>query len=241
MFQLQMRSPNLKPGLALWPFRVAALIVVLISANQVPLSAQAGSPGAAVRVSVSPGAHSSASSSTLLLAGGLGPDDIKISLSANGRTYLIESSGTLEGGGQICTNPPGNLDELVCPATAINGFEVNAGSGDNRVIVGKSVPVAATLRGGPENDNLIGGGGYDKLIGGGGNDRLIARGRENFIYGGTGNDRLYGGSGKNLLNGGPGHDACFGGPGQNVYISCEVGVQSHRAPGLSLRPVPNLL
>src|SRR5438445_11550141 len=61
-------------------------------------------------------AHASASTSlhrfNLVLAGGSGPDVIHISLSADGRSYLIDSSTALEAGGAVCANPPDNPDEL---------------------------------------------------------------------------------------------------------------------------------
>jgi Ca2+-binding RTX toxin-like protein len=176
----------------------ALLIAVLIVGTQVPTHA-----------------HATSSPVDLLLAGGPEANTITINLSPNGREYLIESVGALEVGGSVCANPPANPDMLICQAPAISGFEVNAGGGDDAVIVGAEVPVGVTLRGGPGNDELVGGAGPDKLIGGSGNDRLIGRGGADFLYGGSGEDTLIGGPGNDVLRGGPGQDTLIGGPGND--------------------------
>jgi Ca2+-binding RTX toxin-like protein len=149
---------------------------------------------------------------SLVLAGSYGPNEIHISLSADGRTYVIDSSDTLEGGGSVCANPPENPDELICQAPAISGISYNGGAGDDIVIVARNVPAPVTLRGGPGNDTLVGGAGDDKLIGGAGDDTLVPRGGGDWLYGGPGNDTLIGG---------PGEDTCVGGSGHDVGVSCE--------------------
>ena len=149
---------------------------------------------------------------SLVLAGSSGPNEIHISLSPDGRTYVIASSSALEAGGDMCANPPEHPNELECEAAAIDGIWFNGQSGDDVVIVGRKVPVPVTLRGGPGDDTLIGGAGNDKLIGGPGEDTLIGRG---------GNDSLYGGPGNDTLIGGPGQDTCVGGPGRDTGVSCE--------------------
>lgn len=150
---------------------------------------------------------------TVVIAGGMGPDEIHISLSADGRAYLISSSAPLETGGDVCSNPPGDPSQLSCRAAAVARFDFNGGPEDNIVIVGGSVPAPVTLRGGSGGDFLMGGGGDDVLIGGRGEDVLI---------GGPGDDHLYGGPGDDLLVGGPGDDVCNGGGGENAAVGCEV-------------------
>lgn len=151
----------------------------------------------------------------MLLAGGPEDNLISIALSPDGRTYVIDSTGPLEIGGSVCTNPPGNPNELICQAPAIAGFEVNAGGGNDRVVIAREVPVPATLRGGAGNDELIGGGNGDSLTGNSGNDRLVGRAGGDSLMGGEGDDRLVGGSGNDLLRGGPGNDELIGGSGAN--------------------------
>jgi Ca2+-binding RTX toxin-like protein len=148
----------------------------------------------------------------LVLAGSMGPNELRISLIDDGQTYLITSSTPLEAGGGVCVNPAGNTYSMECEAAVIDGIWFNGEAGDDVVIVGRDVPAPVTLRGGPGNDTLVGGAGDDKLMGGPGNDTLIGRG---------GNDALYGGPGNDNLIGGPGEDTCVGGPGRDTARSCE--------------------
>jgi hypothetical protein len=152
---------------------------------------------------------------TVVLAGGAELSMIHIWLSPDGRSYVIDSVAPLEVGGTVCEHSPGNPDELVCQAPLVAGFEVNAGSGDDSVVVSNEVTIPVTMRGGPGGDTLIGGGGPDKLIGGDGNDRLIGKGGDDLIFGGAGNDSIYGGSGEDSLRGGLGNDVISGGSGVN--------------------------
>jgi hypothetical protein len=160
----------------------------------------------------------------VLLAGGAEESMIEISLSPDGRSYQITSIAPLEVGAPVCWHPPENQNELDCQAAAISGFEVNAGPGNDSVVVAANVPVPVTLRGGPGDDRLAGGGGADKLVGGPGNDRLYGRGGADALYGGSGEDVLYGGSGNDGLWGGSGTDTLVGGSGVN---------ELHQDPGSS--------
>ncbi len=163
-------------------------------------------------------AHGKSDSYNVLLAGGSEPNTIQISLSADGRSYTIDSAVPLEVGGNVCQNPPGNPYELVCRATMVSGFEVNAGSGDDSVTVAKDVRVPVTMRGGGGNDTLTGGAGPDKLLGGEGDDRLVGNGGPDLLYGGPGNDKILGGWSNDLLRGGPGEDLLAGGPGDDDAV-----------------------
>jgi Ca2+-binding RTX toxin-like protein len=186
-------------------------MLLFIGALAAPLAhaAAAGAP---------PGVQAEASATAdhhfnLVLAGSSGPNEIQISLSPDGRTYVIESSSALEVGGDACANPPENPNALECEAAAIDGFWFNGGAGDDVVVVGRTVPAPVTLRGGAGDDTLVGGAGNDRLMGGPGDDTLIGRG---------GNDALYGGAGNDKLVGGRGEDTCIGGPGHDSALSCEI-------------------
>jgi Ca2+-binding RTX toxin-like protein len=163
-------------------------------------------------------AHATEPSITVLLAGGSESDTIGIALSADGRSYEINSASPLEVGGAVCSHPAGNQDELVCEATWIAGFEVNAGAGNDAVTVARGVAIPVTLRGGPGDDDLVGGAGADKLIGGSGNDILVGRAGADSLFGGPGDDRLIGGSGNDLLRGEGGEDFLSGGSGRNELV-----------------------
>ncbi|HEX6228970.1 MAG TPA: hypothetical protein VFZ41_05845 [Solirubrobacterales bacterium] len=152
----------------------------------------------------------------VLLAGGSEANMIHIWLAPEGQHYVIDSIVALEVGGQVCANPEGNPNELICPAPSIAGFEVNAGAGDDRVSVAKEVKIPVTLRGGSGHDTLVGGSGADKVIGGTGGDRLIGGRGNDLLAGGPGNDVLLGGRGNDILLTGPGKDLARGGPGKDV-------------------------
>jgi RTX calcium-binding nonapeptide repeat (4 copies) len=156
---------------------------------------------------------------TVVLAGGATESMIRIWLTPDGRSYVIDSVAPLEVGGTVCENTPGMPTELVCKAPLVAGFEVNAGEGDDTVSVASAVDVPVTMRGGPGRDTLIGGSGPDKLIGGDGNDRLAGRGGDDLVFGGDGNDELLGGGGNDVVRGGGGHDTVSGGSGENVVRS----------------------
>jgi Ca2+-binding RTX toxin-like protein len=154
----------------------------------------------------------------LLISGGNDNNAFHVSLSADGRSYVILSTIALEVGGDICTHPEEIPNELSCRARAIAGFEVNAGGGSDFVIFTSDIPVPVTIRGGPGGDQLTGGGAADKIIGGPGDDSLTGRRGDDWILGGPGRDRLIGGPGNDQLRGGPDKDRLVGGPGQNELV-----------------------
>jgi Ca2+-binding RTX toxin-like protein len=158
---------------------------------------------------------STATTYTVVLAGGSAQNTIRIWLTADGRSYVVDSAVPLEVGGTVCENSPGNANELVCKAPMVAGFEVNAGISDDIVAVSRAVEIPVTMRGGAGRDILVGGSGPDKLSGGEGNDRLVGRGGDDLIYGGPGDDLIYGGPGGDVLRGGTGQDSIDGGPGDN--------------------------
>jgi Ca2+-binding RTX toxin-like protein len=155
-------------------------------------------------------------STTVVLAGGSAQNTIKIWLTPDGYSYVIDSAAPLEVGGTICTNPPENPNELICEAPPIAGFIVNGGSHDDVVVVSGAVTVPTTLHGAAGKDLLVGGDGSDKIVGGSGNDLLRGRGGNDVIFGGPGADVLKGGRGADSLHGGPGRDVLIGGPGTNA-------------------------
>jgi hypothetical protein len=154
---------------------------------------------------------------TVVLAGGSAQNSIRIWLTPDARSYVIDSAVPLEVGGDVCENTPGVPTELVCKAPLVAGFEVNGGEGDDSFSISSTVELPVTMRGGPGNDTLVGGNGPDKLIGGEGNDKIAGRGGNDVLYGGPGNDELLGGPGNDLLRGGN-TDVMNGGSGHNTLI-----------------------
>jgi Ca2+-binding RTX toxin-like protein len=154
---------------------------------------------------------------TVVLAGGSAQNSIRIWLTPDGRSYVIDSAVPLEVGGSVCENTPGVPTELVCKSPLVAGFEVNGGEGDDTVTVSSAIELPVTMRGGAGNDTLVGGSGPDKLIGGSGNDKLAGRGGDDLIFGGPGSDELLGGAGNDVLRGGS-TDVLLGGSGHNTVI-----------------------
>jgi hypothetical protein len=170
---------------------------------------------AQVATAASVWASAESSSYTVVLAAGGAENTVEISLSADGREYVITSAVPLEVGGQVCQNAPGDGTVLICRAPMIAGFQVNASNGNDSITVTREVQVPVTLRGAAGDDWLVGGAGPDKLIGGVGDDRLIGRAGDDLIFGGPGNDQIFGGPGDDTLLGGTGKDLIAGGPGVN--------------------------
>jgi RTX calcium-binding nonapeptide repeat (4 copies) len=177
----------------------AILVLLVLLAAQAPLFVHAAQP----------------LTYTVLLAGGPESNSIRIWLSSDGRSYVIDSVVPLEVGGDVCQNPPGNPTELLCQAPKVASFEVNADGGDDVVRVAQGVKSPVTVRGGPGRDVMAGGAGADRLAGGDGPDRLIGRDGDDRLLGGNGPDTLYGGRGDDLLRGDKGRDHLNGGPGKD--------------------------
>lgn len=167
---------------------------------------------------LAPAAHADPGPVTLVLAGSSDNDAFHVSLTADGRYYVILSAAPLEVGGDICTHPTESANEIECKAPAISGFEVNTLAGSDFVIFSSDVPVPVTIRGGPGGDRLEGGAAADKIVGGPGDDTLIGHGGDDWMLGGPGRDRLLGGSGNDHLQGGPEKDKLLGGPGKNSLL-----------------------
>jgi len=163
-------------------------------------------------------AHAEPGPLTLLLSGSSRSDSFRISLSQDGRQYLIFSTSPLEAGGDLCSHPEERMTELSCQATAISGFEVNALAGSDLITFTSDIPVPVTVRGGPGGDHVKGGGVSDKLVGGPDHDVLFGRRGDDWIFGGPGPDGLIGGQGNDQLRGGPGADDLIGGPGHNFLL-----------------------
>jgi len=103
--------------------------------------------------------------------------------------------------------------------SAVSKILVRALAGDDTIVVGPSITIAAEVRAWAGNDTVLGGGGNDKLLGGGGNDRVEGRGGSDEIRGQAGNDYLMGQGGDDYLDGLAGDDLLLGGSGNNTFVS----------------------
>jgi hypothetical protein len=85
-------------------------------------------------------------------------------------------------------------------APSVSGIVVDAGGGDDHILIASQIQTAAELYGGAGDDHIRGGGGDDR------------------IYGEDGDDMLFGGHGNDWLFGGPGLDFVDGGDGDNYLV-----------------------
>ena len=192
----------------------AIFITLAMLAAQAPLPAAAGEATYKASGQVTYKASGQVTY-TVLLAGGAESNEMRIWLTPDGRTYVIDSVVPLEVGGSVCENAPGNPNELLCQALNVSAFEVNADGGDDRVKVASEIRIPVTMRGGPGRDILVGGSGPDKLSGGPLGDKLIGHDGDDVLFGGEGRDAVIGGAGNDVVRGGPGLDNVLGGPGKN--------------------------
>jgi Ca2+-binding RTX toxin-like protein len=183
--------------------KLLAIAVTALAALLAPLAHAAGPPEKSINV---------------VLAGDNLDNTISIGLGSDGRQYTIDSAAPLEVGGGICWHSEGAERHLLCDAAPIAGFEINGNGGNDTLSLASSVPVPATLRGGPGDDTLSGGNADDKLVGGPGEDTLVGRGGNDSLFGGADNDNLSGGTGDDKLFGGAGMDVLLGGAGVNELV-----------------------
>jgi Ca2+-binding RTX toxin-like protein len=105
---------------------------------------------------------------------------------------------------------------------ALTSIVINAGDGNDTVIVSSKLKEPATINGGTGSDNLTGGGGHDTINTGtdavgdtadgrNGNDTITGGAGADLLRGGAGNDSIVGGAGINALEGGAGNDTLQGG------------------------------
>jgi Ca2+-binding RTX toxin-like protein len=115
----------------------------------------------------------------------------------------------------IC--PAGGNDEVTMAAPIPTGdilFVVNAGSGNDKVIVPDTFTGKVEVRGGAGNDIVQGGSGPDLLNGGLGADILRGGPGPDLLLGGRGVDRVLGQAGNDTIKTGPGaKEIAKGGPG----------------------------
>jgi len=96
---------------------------------------------------------------------------------------------------------------------------VEAGAGDDTLIINAGVDLNVEFNGGTGNDRIeMYGNGTLVANGGPGNDIIIGGGLNDVLEGGDGNDTLQGGNGDDSIEGGIGDDILQGGAGNDTYI-----------------------
>ncbi len=100
-------------------------------------------------------------------------------------------------------------------AADVTGLHIDAGRGNDKVVIDNSVLIDAWISGGAGNDDLRGGGGNDQIFAGAGNDKADGGGGDDQVFGESGHDKLFGGEGHDWLDGGAGFDHLKGGAGND--------------------------
>ncbi len=158
--------------------------------------------------------------SSLVVQGGPGDDDLRISTVPGG--LVVSDSGPIFAG-EGCDNAPGNPDLVNCSdSTGLDLVVATGGNGDDTMVIDPSVPASTHVR-------MNGNAGSDVLIGGNGDDVLEAG--ENYNGPDYGNDRLEGNAGSDVLYADPGADLLKGGSGNDLLVSSVKVCQGHTFDG----------
>ncbi|HEX4797526.1 MAG TPA: hypothetical protein VH370_27275 [Humisphaera sp.] len=139
------------------------------------------------------------SAGVLIVNGTAAADEINITRDLTHHQLVVKQE--LRGGGAESTR---RFD-----LTKVKSIVVNAGAGNDEVVLGSQLPIAALINGGDGNDELIGGAGNDSINGGNGNDEIFGGAGNDLLNGNVGNDHITGGAGSDQLNGGDGDDQLF--------------------------------
>jgi Ca2+-binding RTX toxin-like protein len=124
----------------------------------------------------------------------------------------VDLNGT---SGQIDVSINGAAAGSFDPAALTGGIHVNAGGGNDTVVIGPTVTLATVIRGGKGNDSLTGGGGSDDIDGESGRDTVDGGAGDDTVHGGAGGDDVSGGADDDTVRGDAGADTVRGGDGSD--------------------------
>ena len=155
---------------------------------------------------------------SLVIQGGPGADDLRVSRSTGG--WVISDRSPIAAGDGCANQAP---ESVACGGSASQALVViTGGSGDDRIVIDGSVPAGAHVR---ANGNA----GNDTVEGGAGDDQLEAG--ENYNGPDNGNDALVGNAGNDVLYADPGADDLRGGAGNDLLVSSVAVCQGHSYDG----------
>lgn len=125
-----------------------------------------------------------------------------VSLDENGLLTVLGTAANdsihfSEGKGQMRVTVNDKITSF--KAAAVKAIHVDAGAGDDIVVLGRR-NVPATLMGGEGDDILSGGNGDDRIFGGAGNDYMFGRNGDDVLDGGEGSDLFLGGNGRDTAD-----------------------------------------
>ncbi|WP_174410380.1 tandem-95 repeat protein, partial [Desulfovibrio psychrotolerans] len=147
-------------------------------------------------------------------------DDVTITAWSNQNSGGWHSNINVETGAgddkiTLSVNPATKLGGQTAAAETV--FNVDAGDGNDTIILTGGGYKSALLEGGAGNDTIYGGDLADILDGGSGDDLLFGGAGNDTIYGGTGNDTITGGTGNDYIDGGEGTDTAVYAGNRSAY------------------------
>jgi hypothetical protein len=137
---------------------------------------------------------------TVTITGNDNADDIRVSLSADGRTLSAKLN---------------NGAAKTFKATDVYQINVNAGCGENTVMFDPNITANARIKAGDGRDTISTGAGNDNIDAGPSGDKISTGRGNDYIFAGTGNDRVDLGSGNDNVDGGAGSDTLISGVGKD--------------------------
>jgi Ca2+-binding RTX toxin-like protein len=192
------------------------LIGVLLSSLSAP--ALAAGPSAAG----TPASVTSTPATGVRIVGSTGNDQMVLTRAGTATAPLIHIDAaaplTILAG---CQPVAGDATRALCTApfasgTTLRVVTVVAGTGDDVIAHGASLPIPLNVTGGSGRDTINGGPGQDSLHGGPDNDTVRGGDNTDTLTGGSNDDTLDGGPGSDDdLSGGSGADQLFGGDGDS--------------------------
>ena len=125
---------------------------------------------------------------------------------------------------------PLGIQTMTYDVASLQSITIDAGAGDDDVLIDERIDLSADVRGGAGNDVLTGGAGNDDLSGGPGNDVITPGPGRDSVGAGAGNDRIVSrDSQPDVIDCGPGRDMAIVDPVDRVR-RCETVVRIQSPP-----------
>lgn len=154
---------------------------------------------------------------TLVINGGAGDDNVRVSqrgngvldVTINGQPFEI----TLAAQQQLGVRGGDGNDVIHAASNVRVNMDVQGGDGNDTITTGRG---RDRVDGGAGDDVINTGRGRDDVFGNTGNDTIDAGAGNDVVYGGDGDDILRGGQGRDYIEGGRGADTLEGGQGNDI-------------------------
>ncbi|MEL6896030.1 MAG: tandem-95 repeat protein, partial [Planctomycetota bacterium] len=101
----------------------------------------------------------------------------------------------------------------------VQSIQINAGGGDDKVLVAHDIAISVNVDGGHGNDLIKTGSGDDNIVDMFGDNKIISRAGADTINTGDGRDWVDSGSGNDLVRTGAGRDVIYAGQGADIIVA----------------------